>query len=94
MATSSSPRVGSSSFSRHMLAYPLPCSSYSFGFGVFCCPELTQQHTGGVISDVTVLEGVLEDKAKTHVFAYVPTKQPGISFKGDWHVIGQRLTVC
>ncbi|KAL2673864.1 hypothetical protein Neosp_012308 [[Neocosmospora] mangrovei] len=48
--------------------------------------------TGGVISDVTVLEGVLEDEAKTHVFAYVSTKDPGISFKGDWDVIGQRLT--
>ncbi|BCS21627.1 uncharacterized protein APUU_22059A [Aspergillus puulaauensis] len=46
--------------------------------------------TGGVISDITVLEGVLKDG--THVFAYVPTKQPGISFKGDWDVIGQRLT--
>ncbi|KAL2793168.1 acyl-CoA dehydrogenase/oxidase [Aspergillus keveii] len=46
--------------------------------------------TGGVISDITVLEGVLKDGA--HVFAYVPTKQPGISFKGDWDVIGQRLT--
>jgi alkylation response protein AidB-like acyl-CoA dehydrogenase len=32
-------------------------------------------------------------KDGTHVFAYVPTKQPGISFKGDWDVIGQRLTV-
>ncbi|KKY23935.1 putative thermophilic desulfurizing enzyme family protein [Phaeomoniella chlamydospora] len=48
--------------------------------------------TGGVISDVTVLEGVLGDDAHTHVFAYVPTQQPGITFKGDWHVIGQRLT--
>lgn len=46
---------------------------------------------GGVVSDITVLEGVLKDG--THVFAYVPTKQPGISFKGDWDVIGQRLTV-
>ncbi|KAK7416715.1 hypothetical protein QQX98_005041 [Neonectria punicea] len=48
--------------------------------------------TGGVISDVTVLEGVLEDDTKTHVFAYVSTKDPGISFKGDWDVVGQRLT--
>ncbi|EON98028.1 putative fmnh2-dependent monooxygenase protein [Phaeoacremonium minimum UCRPA7] len=48
--------------------------------------------TGGVISDVTVLEGVLEDETKTHVFAFVSTKHPGISFKGDWNVIGQRLT--
>lgn len=51
------------------------------------------RNAGGVISDVTVLEGVLEDEAKTHVFAYVSTKDPGISFKGDWDVIGQRLTV-
>lgn len=51
------------------------------------------RNEGGVISDVTVLEGVLEDEAKTHVFAYVSTKDPGISFKGDWDVIGQRLTV-
>lgn len=48
---------------------------------------------GGVISDVTVLEGVLEDAEKTHVFAFISTKHPGISFKGDWDVIGQRLTV-
>ncbi|KAK9794185.1 putative fmnh2-dependent monooxygenase protein [Seiridium cardinale] len=48
--------------------------------------------TGGVISDVTVLEGVLEDDVKTHVFAFVSTQNPGISFKGDWDVIGQRLT--
>ncbi|KAK7210887.1 hypothetical protein V2G26_018065 [Clonostachys chloroleuca] len=48
--------------------------------------------TGGVISDVTVLEGVLEDAEKTHVFAFISTKHPGISFKGDWDVIGQRLT--
>ncbi|KAH8649907.1 acyl-CoA dehydrogenase/oxidase [Xylariales sp. PMI_506] len=48
--------------------------------------------TGGVISDVTVLEGVLQDEEKTHVFAFVSTQDPGISFKGDWDVIGQRLT--
>ncbi|KAF7557806.1 hypothetical protein G7Z17_g460 [Cylindrodendrum hubeiense] len=48
--------------------------------------------TGGVISDVTVLEGVLENADQTHVFAFVSTKDPGISFKGDWDVIGQRLT--
>ncbi|KAL4910376.1 hypothetical protein BDW74DRAFT_165434 [Aspergillus multicolor] len=46
--------------------------------------------TGGVISDITVLEGVF--RGGTHVFAYVPTKQPGITFQGDWDVIGQRLT--
>lgn len=49
--------------------------------------------TGGVVSDVTVLEGVLQDGEGTHVFAFVETTHPGISFKGDWDVIGQRLTV-
>lgn len=47
--------------------------------------------TGGRISDVTVLEGVLEGTDK-HVFAIVPTDQPGIQFKGDWDSLGQRLT--
>ncbi|KAL4793133.1 acyl-CoA dehydrogenase/oxidase [Aspergillus venezuelensis] len=41
--------------------------------------------TGGVISDFTVLEGVLQ--GGTHVFAYVPTKCAGIIFKGDWDYI-------
>jgi hypothetical protein len=58
------------------------------------CYMLTSfDHQGGVISDVTVLEGVLEDESKTHVFAFVSTLDTGISFKGDWDVIGQRLTV-
>ncbi|TVY89400.1 Dibenzothiophene desulfurization enzyme C [Lachnellula willkommii] len=48
--------------------------------------------TGGVISDVTVLEGVLQDGSGLHAFAFVSTNQPGITFKGDWDVIGQRLT--
>lgn len=47
--------------------------------------------TGGRISDVTVLEGVLEGTDK-HVFAIVPTDQPAIRFKGDWDALGQRLT--
>ncbi|RJS45337.1 acyl-CoA dehydrogenase family protein [Nocardioides cavernaquae] len=47
--------------------------------------------TGGQISDVTVLEGVLEGTDK-HIFAIVPTAQPGIQFKGDWDSLGQRLT--
>jgi len=47
--------------------------------------------TGGRISDVTVLEGVLEGTEK-HVFAIVPTDQPGIRFLGDWDNLGQRLT--
>ncbi|WP_219996334.1 acyl-CoA dehydrogenase family protein [Nocardioides humi] len=37
--------------------------------------------TGGRISDVTVLEGVIEGTDK-HVFAIVPTDQPAIRFKG------------
>lgn len=47
--------------------------------------------TGGQISDLTVLEGVLEG-TDTHVFAIVPTAQPGIVFAGDWDSLGQRLT--
>lgn len=49
---------------------------------------------GGVISDITVLEGVLQGSEGLHTFAYVRTHQPGISFKGDWDVVGQKLTVC
>lgn len=47
--------------------------------------------TGGVVSDLTVLEGVLEG-TDTHIFAIVPTDQPGIRFAGDWDNLGQRLT--
>ncbi|WP_028657087.1 acyl-CoA dehydrogenase family protein [Nocardioides sp. J54] len=47
--------------------------------------------TGGRVSDVTVLEGVLDGTDK-HVFAIVPTQQPAIRFKGDWDSLGQRLT--
>lgn len=47
--------------------------------------------TGGRISDVTVLEGVI-DGTDQHVFAIVPTQQPGIRFNGDWDSLGQRLT--
>jgi alkylation response protein AidB-like acyl-CoA dehydrogenase len=49
--------------------------------------------TGSKVSDVTVLEGVLRDAdTGTHVFAIVPSKQPGISFHDDWDNVGQRLT--
>ncbi|CZR69245.1 related to thermophilic desulfurizing enzyme family protein [Phialocephala subalpina] len=48
--------------------------------------------TGGVISDVTVLEGVLQGSDGLHTFAYVRTDQPGIRFKGDWDAVGQKLT--
>jgi alkylation response protein AidB-like acyl-CoA dehydrogenase len=47
--------------------------------------------TGGVVSDLTVLEGVLEG-TDTHIFAIVPTDQPGIVFAHDWDSLGQRLT--
>lgn len=47
--------------------------------------------TGGVVSDLTVLEGVLEG-TQTHVFAIVPTAQDGIVFARDWDNLGQRLT--
>ncbi|NQX33550.1 monooxygenase [Herbiconiux sp. VKM Ac-2851] len=47
--------------------------------------------TGGVVSDLTVLEGVLEG-TDTHIFAIVPTDQPGIVFGNDWDSLGQRLT--
>lgn len=47
--------------------------------------------TGGRISDATVLEGVIEGSDQ-HVFAIVPTDQPGLRFTGDWDALGQRLT--
>ena len=47
--------------------------------------------TGSKVSDVTVLEGVL-DGSDTHVFSIVPSHQPGITFNDDWDNIGQRLT--
>jgi alkylation response protein AidB-like acyl-CoA dehydrogenase len=47
--------------------------------------------TGGQVSDLTVLEGVLEGTG-THIFAIVPTAQEGIVFADDWDSLGQRLT--
>ena len=47
--------------------------------------------TGSKISDLTVLEGVLEGTDK-HIFAIVPSKQDGIVYKNDWDNLGQRLT--
>lgn len=47
--------------------------------------------TGGVISDLTVLEGVYEGTDK-HIFALVPTKQPGIQFSHNWNNVGLRLS--
>ncbi|KAH9842306.1 putative thermophilic desulfurizing enzyme family protein, partial [Teratosphaeria destructans] len=48
-------------------------------------------NTGGYISDLTVLEGVLEGTAD-HIFTLVPTSQPGIIFSHNWDSIGLRLT--
>ncbi|EPE04437.1 thermophilic desulfurizing enzyme family protein [Ophiostoma piceae UAMH 11346] len=47
--------------------------------------------TGGVISDLTVLEGVVAGSTD-HIFALVPTNQPGIKFKHNWDNVGLRLT--
>lgn len=47
--------------------------------------------TGSKVSDVTVLEGVLEGTDK-HVFAIVPSHQEAIVFNDDWDNLGQRLT--
>jgi alkylation response protein AidB-like acyl-CoA dehydrogenase len=48
-------------------------------------------NTGGVISDLTVLEGIYEG-TEHHIFAFVKTNQPGIQFSHDWNNIGLRLT--
>lgn len=48
-------------------------------------------NTGGVISDLTVLEGVLEG-TEDHIFAIVPTDQPGFEFAHNWNNIGLRLS--
>jgi alkylation response protein AidB-like acyl-CoA dehydrogenase len=48
-------------------------------------------NTGGVISDLTVLEGVLEG-TENHIFAFATTYQPGIVFSHDWDNVGLRLT--
>ncbi|MGW1563548.1 acyl-CoA dehydrogenase family protein [Streptomyces sp. NPDC002144] len=47
--------------------------------------------TGSKVSDVTVLEGVL-DGTELHVFAVVPSDSEGLAFHDDWDNIGQRLT--
>ncbi|WP_079032528.1 acyl-CoA dehydrogenase family protein [Streptomyces specialis] len=47
--------------------------------------------TGSKVSDVTVLEGVIEGTDR-HVFAIVPSDTPGLTFHDDWDNIGQRLT--
>lgn len=48
-------------------------------------------NTGGVISDATILEGVL-DGTENHIYTIVPTKQPGVQFGHDWNNVGMRLT--
>ncbi|GAA3006261.1 acyl-CoA dehydrogenase family protein [Actinokineospora diospyrosa] len=47
--------------------------------------------TGSKVSDLTVLEGVLEGTDK-HIFAIVPSTIEGLTFHDDWDNIGQRLT--
>ncbi|KAJ0161495.1 Dibenzothiophene desulfurization enzyme C [Colletotrichum tanaceti] len=48
-------------------------------------------NTGGVVSDLTVLEGVLEG-TRDHLYAVVRTDQPGIVFSHDWDNVGLRLS--
>jgi alkylation response protein AidB-like acyl-CoA dehydrogenase len=48
-------------------------------------------NTGGVVSDLTVLEGSYNGTAD-HIFAFVKTDQVGIQFGHDWDNIGLRLT--
>lgn len=48
-------------------------------------------NTAGVISDLTVLEGVL-DGTEDHIFTLVKTDQIGIQFQHNWDSIGMRLT--
>ena len=48
-------------------------------------------NAGGVVSDVTVLEGVL-DRTQDHIFTIVQRRQPGIQFAHDWDNVGLRLT--
>jgi alkylation response protein AidB-like acyl-CoA dehydrogenase len=48
-------------------------------------------NTGGVISDLTVLEGILEG-TEDHIFTIVKTDQPGIVFSHNWDNVGLRLT--
>lgn len=48
-------------------------------------------NTGGVISDLTVLEGAVAG-SDAHVFTFVRTEQPGIQFSYNWDNIGLRLS--
>lgn len=49
-------------------------------------------NTGGVVSDLTVLEGVVAGNAAHHIFAVVLTDQPGIQFAHNWNNVGLRLS--
>lgn len=48
-------------------------------------------NTGGVISDLTILEGVYAG-TQDHIFTVVETRQPGMQFANNWDNIGMRLT--
>lgn len=48
-------------------------------------------NTGGVVSDLTVLEGTYNG-TDDHIFAIVKTEQAGIQFSHDWNNVGLRLT--
>ncbi|KAI9840042.1 MAG: hypothetical protein M1819_000234 [Sarea resinae] len=48
-------------------------------------------NTGGVVSDLTVLEGAYT-AIGAHIFAIVKTNQPGVQFAHNWDNIGVRLT--
>ena len=48
-------------------------------------------NTGGVVSDLTVLEGVLEG-TEDHIFTFVKTNQRGMQFVHNWDSVGLRLT--
>ncbi|KAF2112750.1 acyl-CoA dehydrogenase/oxidase [Lophiotrema nucula] len=48
-------------------------------------------NTGGVVSDLTVLEGVYEG-TEDHIFAFAPTTHQGIEFAHNWNNVGLRLT--
>lgn len=43
-------------------------------------------NTGGVVSDLTILEGVL-DGTDQHMFVFVQTNQPGITFLVSQHTL-------
>lgn len=48
-------------------------------------------NTGGVVSDLTVLEGVYAG-TDAHIFTFAKTDQAGIQFAHNWDALGMRLT--